>query len=74
MIASHDRVALDAVGAAVLRVYGTTPEVSKGLIFEQEQIAKAAKMGLGASGSEEIEIIPVNTQAEDICSKIKKEL
>lgn len=73
MLASKDRVALDAVGVAVLRIYGTTPEVSKGDIFEQEQIAKAAQMSLGASGSEEIEIIPVNTQAEDICSKIKKE-
>lgn len=74
MIASHDRVALDAIGVAVLRIYGTTPEVSKGPIFEQEQISKAAQIGLGASGPEEIEIIPVNTQAEDICSEIKKEL
>jgi len=74
MIASKDRVALDAVGVAVLRIYGTTPEVSKGLIFEQEQIAMAAELGLGVSGPEGIGIIPVNTEALDICSRIKNEL
>ncbi|MCZ7361765.1 MAG: DUF362 domain-containing protein, partial [Candidatus Methanoperedens sp.] len=74
MIASKDRVAIDAAGVAVLRIYGTTPEVSKGHIFEQEQIAMAAELGLGSSGPEEIEIIPVNTQARDICSRIETEL
>ncbi|CAG0963937.1 hypothetical protein METP3_01021 [Methanosarcinales archaeon] len=74
MIASMDRVALDAVGVAVLRVYGTTSEVSEGNIFEHEQIARAAELGLGVSKSDDIEIIPVNTDAQDICSKIKNEL
>ncbi|MDO8725281.1 MAG: DUF362 domain-containing protein [Candidatus Methanoperedens sp.] len=74
IIASRDRVATDAVGVAVLRIYGTTTEVSKGNIFEQEQIARAVELGLGVSKPNEIEIIPVNTQAQDICSKIKNEL
>lgn len=74
MIASRDRIALDASGVAVLRIYGTTTEVSSGSIFEQEQIARAVELGIGVSKSDEIEIIPVNPEAADICSKIKNEL
>ena len=74
MLASRDRVSLDAVGVAVLRIYGTTPEVSKGHIFEQEQIAKAEQLGIGVSRSDDIEIIAVNDQAQDICSRIRDEL
>ncbi len=74
MIASRDRVALDAVGVAVLRIYGTTSEVSIGSIFEDEQIARAVELGLGVSKSDDIEIIPVNTEAADICLEIKNEL
>lgn len=74
MVASRDRVALDAVGIAVLRIYGTTSEVSEGSIFEHEQIARAAELGLGVSNPDDIGIIPVNTDAQDICSKIRNEL
>jgi len=73
MMASKDRVALDAIGVTVLRIYGTTTDVSKGGIFDQEQLLRAVELGLGASGPDEIEIIPINTQAQDICSKIKNE-
>ena len=74
MIASRDRIALDAVGVAVLRIYGTTIEVTSGSIFEQEQIARAVELGLGVSKVDDIEIIPVNMEASDICSKIRNEL
>lgn len=74
IIASSDRVALDAAGVALLRIYGTTTEVSKGKIFQQEQIARAAELGLGVSSPEDIEIIPVNDEAQDICSQIEKKL
>lgn len=74
MIASSDRIAMDAVGIAVLRIYGTTSEVSGGEIFKQEQIARAVELGLGASDPEEIEVVPENTQAQDICSQIEEKL
>ena len=57
VLASSDRVALDAVGVAILRYFGTTPEVRRGRIFEQEQIARAVDLGLGVSGPEGIELI-----------------
>ncbi|HEX7576174.1 MAG TPA: hypothetical protein VF360_07315, partial [Candidatus Methanoperedens sp.] len=71
---SMDRVALDAAGVAVLRIYGTTSEVANGRIFAQEQIARAAELGLGAASPDMIEIVSVNAEAEDICSKIINEL
>lgn len=74
MMASMDRVALDAAGVAVLRIYGTTSEVANGRIFAQEQIARAAELGLGAASPDMIEIVSVNAEAEDICSKIINEL
>ena len=74
VLASTDRVAIDAVGVAVLRIYGTTNEVSRGKIFQQEQIARAAKLGLGASSPDEIEVVAVNNEAQDICSQITGKL
>ncbi len=74
ILASRDRVALDAAGVAVLRIYGTTREVSAGRIFEQEQIARAAELGLGASSPDEIDVVAVNEEASDICSGIAEEL
>lgn len=58
VLASTDRVALDAVGVAILRQHGTTPEVSRGRVFEQEQIARAAELGVGVSSPELIELVP----------------
>ena len=57
ILAGSDRVALDAVGVAILRHFGTTPAVSQGRVFDQEQIRRAADLGLGASGPEEIDIL-----------------
>ena len=44
IIGGDDRVAVDAVGVALLRTYGSTPEVMKGRIFELEQIRRAADL------------------------------
>lgn len=74
LLASRDRVALDAVGVAILRLHGTTREVHKGRVFEQEQIARAAELGLGASEAEDIEIIPVNEEAGGVCKEVSSVL
>ena len=74
LLASRDRIAIDAVGVALLRIYGTTDTVSKGRIFDQEQIARAAELGLGASAPDEIELVEVNEEARDICKNIEEKL
>ncbi|MFB3763679.1 MAG: DUF362 domain-containing protein [Methanotrichaceae archaeon] len=60
LLASADRVALDAAGVALLRYYGTTPEVSRGRIFDQEQIARAASLGVGVASADKIDIEPLD--------------
>ena len=54
--ASHDRVALDAVGLAILQYAGarTGDSIS---VFEQPQIRRAVELRLGANSPEEIEIV-----------------
>lgn len=57
MIAGDDRVAVDAVGLAVLKVLGANRAIMERRIFEQEQIARAVALGLGAGGPGAIEIV-----------------
>jgi len=58
ILASQDRVALDAVGVAILRLYGAKGIVAEGKIFEEDQIRRAVELGLGAGSPERIELIP----------------
>jgi len=65
ILASKDRVALDAVGVAILRHYGTTRNVSRGKIFELTQIKRAAELGVGVSSEEEIELVPLDDESQE---------
>ena len=71
IIAGTDRVAIDAVGVSILRMLGTTPEVSQGTVFQQEQIARAAELGLGVQSPEDIELVTVDDESEELAGKIK---
>ena len=62
-LASVDSVAIDAVGVAVLKSLGSNDAIMKPLIFEQEQIARAAELGLGASSPSEIEVIAADVES-----------
>jgi uncharacterized protein (DUF362 family) len=57
MMISRDRIAIDAVGLAILKSLGSNSAIMNTPIWEQEQIKHAVKLGLGASSSEEIEIV-----------------
>jgi uncharacterized protein (DUF362 family) len=70
VLAGTDRIAMDAVGVAILRMFGTTPQVSAGAIFEQEQIARAVELGLGIDGPEKIEIITPDTDSEAYAARV----
>ncbi len=74
VLASTDRVALDAVGVAILRQHGTTPEVSRGRIFEQEQLARAAELGLGARRPEEITFLVRSRAERDVVKGLEERL
>ena len=68
--ASRDRVALDAVGVAALKMHGTTSEIERRPVFMQDQIRRAAELGLGVQEAKEIEIVPVDIASEDVCQRI----
>ena len=57
MIAGDDRVAVDAVGLAMLILLGANRAIADRRIFEQEQIACAVELGLGAAGPDAIDIV-----------------
>ncbi len=72
MLAGSDRVAIDAVGVAVLRHLGTTPEVSQGKVFDQDQIKRAAELGLGVSAADQIEIVTDDAASEAYAAEIRQ--
>ncbi len=71
ILAGRDRVALDAAGVAILRMFGTTREVSRGRIFDQEQIARAAELGLGVTGPEQIEFITADARSAEFVADLR---
>ena len=57
ILAGTDRVAIDAVGLALLRFLGYTGIAADGPIFAQEQIARAIELGLGIDEPDKIVFI-----------------
>jgi len=57
IVAGTDRVAIDAIGLAILKELGSNKAIMKTRIFEQEQIHRAVELGLGVAGPEGIEIL-----------------
>lgn len=69
---SDDRVAIDAVGVAILRHYGTTRDISKGNIFELEQIRRAAELDIGINSADKIKIVGLNPESEAIAGELEQ--
>lgn len=70
MLASRDRVAIDAAGVAILRSYGSTDEVMRDKIFELEQIKRAAELGVGVNSADKIKLKPLDEQSQPMSEKI----
>jgi len=73
-LASTDRVAIDATGVAILKLLGSNESIMKKKIFDQEQIARAADLGLGASSPSEIQLIPADEKSRDYGDRIAEVL
>ena len=63
-LASTDRVTIDVVGVAILKFLGSNESIMKPKIFDQEQIARAVELGLGASSPSEIDMIPADEKSK----------
>lgn len=71
IIAGKDRIAVDAVGLAVLKEIGSNKAIMGKKIFEQEQIARAAEIGLGATGPEGIEIVTGDAESKEYAERLR---
>lgn len=70
MLASTDRVAIDAAGVAVLKLLGSNAQIMTRPIFTQKQIARAVELGLGAGSPEAIELIATDPAGQDFCDRL----
>ncbi|OGD20525.1 MAG: hypothetical protein A2W03_02215 [Candidatus Aminicenantes bacterium RBG_16_63_16] len=73
-IAGTDRVAVDAVGLAVLKDLGSNAAIMKPGIFEQEQIRRAAELGLGVSSPDKIRFVTPDRASANYADRIEKNL
>jgi uncharacterized protein (DUF362 family) len=71
ILAGTDRVAVDAVGVALLRHFGTTPEVSQGAIFDQEQIARAVQLKVGVGSPRQIDLVTGDRESAEYAKQIR---
>jgi len=71
IVAGSDRVAIDAIGVAILRSLGTTPEVSQGKVFEQDQIARAVELKLGINSPDQIEFVTDEPESQSFAENIR---
>jgi uncharacterized protein (DUF362 family) len=74
LLASHDRVAIDAVGVTILKLYGAKGKVSEATVFEQDQLKRAAELGFGVKSTAEISLTPLNSESRDEAEKIEQVL
>ena len=63
-LAATDRVAIDAVGLAILKSLGSNAQIMNTKIFEQGQIARAVEIGLGAASPSEIDVVAANAESQ----------
>jgi uncharacterized protein (DUF362 family) len=69
-LAGTDRVAIDAVGLAILKALGSNAQIMNTKIFEQEQIARAAEIGLGVASPLEIEAFAANPASQNYRDRV----
>jgi uncharacterized protein (DUF362 family) len=63
ILAGTDRIAIDAVGVALLRYHGCQTEVARGKIFQQDQLKRAVQLGLGIDKPDRIEFITGDSES-----------
>ena len=79
LLLSGDRVALDAVGVALIRSFGAWPKVAGVSLWEQRQIKRAIELGLGIGGPEQLGLVSQSLAGSDagfekLLSTIRRDL
>ncbi len=71
MLAGTDRIAIDAVGLAILKDLGSNEAIMGRKIFEQEQISRAVELGLGVSRPDEIDFVAGDDDSRSYAERLK---
>lgn len=72
LLASRDRVAIDAVGVAILKLYGAKGKIGEEEIFKQDQLKRAADLSFGVKSTDEIKLTALNDETIDDLERIKQ--
>gem|GEM_PF-75053 len=70
-LAGDDRVAIDALGLAVLKDLGSNHDIMSRKIFEQEQIKRAVELDLGIGHPDQIEFITGDEASKKYAEKLQ---
>ncbi len=71
LLASQDRVAIDAVGVAILKMYGARGKVGEADVFEQDQLKRAVELGFGVKSADEIQLTPLSDESRAEAERIE---
>ena len=71
-LTGNDRVAIDAVGLAILKHLGSNDEIMQRKIFQQKQISRAVELGIGVQSPSDIELVGVNIESMEYQNEINK--
>ncbi len=74
MVGGTDRIAVDAVGLAILKELGSNQAIMGRKIFEQEQLQRAVELGLGVSSPAQIELVTGDAPSREFAARIKARL
>lgn len=74
LLASTDRVAIDAVGLAALKTMGANDAIMHTPIFQHEQIARAVELGIGVDAVMDIEVVAVDSKSDDYRDRVVENL
>lgn len=74
LLASQDRVAIDAVGVAILKMFGAKGKVGETDVFEQDQLKRATELGFGVKSADEISLTPLNSESKVDVERIEQVL
>jgi uncharacterized protein (DUF362 family) len=74
LLASTDRIAIDAVGIAALKTMGANDAIMNTPIFRHEQIARAAELGVGVGAITDIDIVAADDKSTALRDRVLKAL
>jgi uncharacterized protein (DUF362 family) len=72
IVAGADRIAIDAVGLAILKHLGSNNGIMARKIFDQEQIARAVELGIGVGSPDRINILTGDPESKQVGSRLKE--